>query len=346
MEINKKKSMRALKREEISFSQSAIDDLLVGKFDSTWGRPGQYVQIKSDLRKYYQDHGYSYDGEYHYFDRIPPENVHDDKKDWVVPYRYNEHFYRSDTFTNNHDGLHVVFGGCSNTEGVGSPIDRTWSHLLYEELSKKYKMSGYFNLGKGGYGWHKIISSFLEYERNFGTPDVFFVLHPNLLRDYYWDKERNGWIYAQQYPYCSEGTEQEIADSKNFPESHPYANIDINVFPTLEDYRHAFPVWINAWNLFLEYCKAKNIRVVWGLWDAGEASSFEDSGMFLDSYVRIPWVDESFISSIRKDGILEKDDVNARDGHPGFLSHMNWKTHFLNFINEGEDLSETYKKND
>lgn len=345
MDLHKKRNKNFNKLADVKFSKEAFNDLLIGKLDATWGRSNQYVNLKSDFEEYYRRYGYVFDGEYHHLKKIPPEVIISGRENWEVNYKYNKDFFRCDNFKKEHDGLHIVFGGCSNTEGVGAPIEKTWSHMIYEELSKDYKVSGYFNLGKGGYGWHKIISSFIDYEKNFGSPDIFVVNHPNILRDYYWNPSQDEWIYAQQYPYAAEGTEEEIEESKNFKKGHPYHGININVFPTLDEYRRGFPVFLTSWNLFIEYCNSKNIKVVWGLWDACGQVSMTSCDLFEESYVDIKSISEDFVESIRKDGKLEKDDMDARDGHPGFLVQLYWKNQFLDFIKRGGFLNEDYKKN-
>ena len=345
MDLHKRRARNDSKMMDAEFSKEAIDDLLIAKLDGTWGRATQYVNLKIDLDEYYRSYGYFFDGDYHNFSKIPPERVISGRENWKVDYKYNKEFFRCDNFKEIHDGLHIVFGGCSNTEGVGAPIEKTWSHMLYEELSKEYKVSGYFNLGKGGYGWHKIISSYLDYEKRFGSPDIFVVNHPNILRDYYWDSKQDRWIYAQQYPYAAEGTEQDLEEAKNLGEGHPYHGIKINVFPTLDDYRRGFPVWLTSWNLFIEYCNSKNTKVVWGMWDGSGQISLQNCEMFLNSYIRLQGITDSFIEEFRKDGKLEDGDMDARDGHPGFLVQLNWKNQFAKFIKNGGFLNENYKKN-
>lgn len=67
--------------------------------------------------------------------------------DWIdkkFTYRFNTHGFRSDEFT---DDPSVMFLGCSNTCGIGLPIEQTWAHIVSNEL--KLKM---INLGIGGSG--------------------------------------------------------------------------------------------------------------------------------------------------------------------------------------------------
>ena len=43
--------------------------------------------------------------------------------DKSVEYKYNDMFFRSDNFITSHDGLHILFSGCSESEGVGDNIE-------------------------------------------------------------------------------------------------------------------------------------------------------------------------------------------------------------------------------
>ena len=136
--------------------KSTFDSAFIGQLDRTWAARHFPKVYYPDL-----DESFNYrfvDG-YHVLDKIEPERIHKDKQDWKVTYRYNSDWFRCDHFTKTHNGLHIVFSGCSNTEGVGNDIENTWSHMVYKELSKTYNLSGYFNIGKGGYGWHKIINN-------------------------------------------------------------------------------------------------------------------------------------------------------------------------------------------
>lgn len=297
----------------IPHTDRAIRSLNLNSFERMWANFGpnegteRVVQsIKDGFNtakkyKYYEDNGY------HIIDNIPSEFVHKGKEDWPVEYKYNSDFFRCDHFKKDHDGLHVVFSGCSNTEGVGSNIDRTWSHMLYKSISEKTKTSGYFNLGKGGLGWHNIISNFQVYVNSFGAPDILVILHPNILRDYYWDNINNQWMYNQTDPLSKE---------------------TVNNQKIIRQHRENFLNWAVAWNLFIEYCKSIGTKVIWSTWDTYEDKNIIDLGIFNDTYATIEDTPRELIEKMCPGGKFGKDYIEVRDGHPGFLNQTNWYNRF------------------
>jgi hypothetical protein len=81
------------------------------------------------------------------------------------------------------------------------------------------------------------------------------------------------------------------------------------------------------------------------MWDGSGQGSLKNCDLFLESYVKLDGVTDSFIQEIRKDGKLEMGDMDARDGHPGFLVQLNWKNQFIKFIKGRRLLNENHKKN-
>jgi len=106
-------------------------------------------------------------------------------------YLLNSKNFRCDEFKKNHDGLHILFGGCSCTLGTGNDLENVWAYKLYNEIKKENKVSGYYNLGHKGGGIISIIHTILLYIENYGKPDVLFLLLPNAERDekYFSDTE-------------------------------------------------------------------------------------------------------------------------------------------------------------
>ena len=45
--------------------------------------------------------------------------------------------FRSDNFKNNNINLHILFNGCSNTEGYGLLLEETCSKKLYNKIFEK-----------------------------------------------------------------------------------------------------------------------------------------------------------------------------------------------------------------
>lgn len=94
-------------------------------------------------------------------------------------YNLNDYGLRSEEFTESHNGKHVLFAGCSNTFGMGVPLNSIWPKLVYEKLSSTEQLSGFFNIGISGASILEIYNQTIAYIKKFGVPDVLFVNLPD-----------------------------------------------------------------------------------------------------------------------------------------------------------------------
>lgn len=283
--------------------------LKIKELDKTWGNWVFDSKRNADDSNESIEYNYTTDQNFYYLSKIPVENIIN--KNIKVLYKYNKDWFRCDNFTKNHNGLHILYAGCSNTEGVGSNIEDTWSHMLHVKLSNFNDISGYFNLAKGGYGLHKILNNFIFYIKEYGKPDYFFVLAPNVLRGWKW--ENDTWIYDQHVPY---GTDPSRLDEQ------------------LLDHRKELPNWFTLMNALEAICNTNNIKFLWTTWDDNETINIVKSELFNDSFFPLPKKIESSIEQYRPGLRLQKDDIRARDGHPGRVIHEIWADHFIKKIKE------------
>jgi len=100
-------------------------------------------------------------------------------------YKLNKYGFRSDEFTTDHDGKHILFAGCSYTYGDSVFLEDSWTYKVYSDIAKKEKLSGYFNLGNPGASTKQTIHQIFFYITLFGNPDVIFLLMPNPERDFH-----------------------------------------------------------------------------------------------------------------------------------------------------------------
>ncbi len=100
-------------------------------------------------------------------------------------YKLNSYNFRSDEFTDVHDGKHILFAGCSVTFGDSLPIEHLWAYKLYNKIASKEKTSGFFNIGNPGSDAFQILLGIKEYIQKFGMPDVIFVNLPDLDRSFF-----------------------------------------------------------------------------------------------------------------------------------------------------------------
>jgi hypothetical protein len=235
---------------------------------------------------------------YHILDTIPPDEINESHKNKEVLYKYNSEWFRCDNFKKNHDGLHILFSGCSNTEGVGANIEDTWSHMLYTELSKKYKIDGYYNLAKSGSGWQIIAQNFMLYVDKFGAPDYFFILHPDLLRYYVWRDNNSGWNWT------SNGAD------------HKYL---------FKEHKEQFTNWVIGFRIFLKYCESIGTKVLWSTWYFQETDNIIRTSLFSDTFFPIDRISNQSIKDNNYYSLMDRDDAgNARDGHDGYIQQYHW----------------------
>lgn len=116
------------------------------------------------------------------WDKIPAEpiDIRHENCDQSVIYQYNNEYYRCDDFTDIHKGLHILFAGCSDSEGVGGNIEDSWTYQVFKNIKVNKDISGFFSIARAGFGWQKIISNFLIYISKYGKPDIFMVMMPNI----------------------------------------------------------------------------------------------------------------------------------------------------------------------
>lgn len=251
---------------------------------------------------------------FHITNYLPVEHILTKYSDVKVEYRFNNDWFRSDHFTKDHQGAHILFMGCSNTEGLGTDYEKTWAYVLHKEISNSIKTSGYFNLSKSGYGHQQIINNFLVYIKKYGVPEYLFILHPNITRKFDWHQDKDNWQFNQHIPWHTN--------------KFHHVNDDQRKRIYLAQ-RVMFPDWVIQWKLFLEFLKLLDIKFIWSTWDSAENNNIENIKIFNDNFNRIdPLKEEEQIEKYRPDLKLQYGDLEVRDGHPGYLMQLHWKDSF------------------
>ena len=250
------------------------------------------------------------------------------KKDYdqddSVRYYFNSLGYRSDEFTNLHDGEHILFSGCSETEGIGGSLDSNWAYMTYKKLSETKKISGFFNLSRGGWGHDLIIANIIQYIKKYGKPDKIYILFPNLSRDFEWkglEVDEEVYIHSIKTAFFNK---------KEFLLPHGI----IREKQTLIEQRESIIKFINLVKLFEEYCMSNNIELIWSTYSIPDGKNYKSLNVF-KNFIEMSEGDE-IISKGKKlfdeEVYSKKNLINKRDGHLGYIFHYWWSQRFLGII--------------
>lgn len=268
-------------------------------------RPHPYM-----MQDYLEASNYKYENEYHFFDRTLPENIQNiNVFKNPVEYKLNKYLFRCDQFTSTHKGLHILFAGCSETFGEGGNISDSWSRKLYDQIKLNNEVSGYFNISSPGFGWEDIIHNTQRYVELFGSPDIIFILAPNIVRYLEYEKESDKFKMVHKYP----------SNTKN----KRYFKL----------YAEKFVSWTFMFKHFVNYCNTKKIKIVFTSWSQHD----------IDNFIRIKSFSDLFISPgkiLTIDNLenlynnLQADDILRRDGnHRGNIFHNNIANKFIEYLN-------------
>lgn len=323
-----------LKKEIIGQNTS---DVFFNEFDITWatedGNPNSALINRDALTHKISDRTW---------DKIPIENVKLDHRDCYkdnIIYKYNNEYFRCDDFTSNHNGTHILFAGCSESEGVGHNIEHTWTHKLYTELKKEYNLSGFYSIARAGYGWQKIISNFMIYVEKYGFPKYFFVLMPNIGREYRYiskvtedQRESNHYRYFQLYPSKYEYSNESNSYSLDGSIKQPKQVIEQNNNTILvEDYMKSLIDFNISWKLFEKFCESNGTKIIWSSWNNIDEKNFIKTNIVKNYF---SMMNDEYDDIIKKLSMkkLEKYDLVLRDGHKGIVVKKYWAKRFLDEI--------------
>jgi hypothetical protein len=282
-------------------NSSAAWDVFLNKFDITWATDSRWKDGSKELTVTPIEQGQGAD----FVD------------DGSIKYSYNNEWFRSDDFTTNHpEKHHLLFAGCSETEGIASPVDEVWSKMLHNDLKNNgLDVGGFYSIARAGYGWQKIITNFMIYVEKYGFPTHLFVLLPNLGRGYRWKDDESAWFYIQKFPFKGPVAEKEETFFQNntTPEDHKQFFIDFSV----------------GWQLFEKYCESNGVKLLCSIWDYLDGENLERfkhlKSFFL---IREDHEIEDFTAEMRPNGKLLDGDLRRRDGHSGRIYHQYWLSKF------------------
>lgn len=219
--------------------------------------------------------------------------------DGSVEYDYNNDGFRSDNFTSIHSGKHLLFAGCSEGEGISSPLDTMWNKIVYNSINNNGQYSGFFNVAIDNFGFHKVVFNIINYINKYGKPDEIILLMPDICRLNQWDGKSKNYNQIWSDPY-------DLSDEKD---QENFMNAIINFIPFMK--------------LFESYCDTNNIKIIWSTWSIIEGKTFSMLGNFKYFFE----IDYSLKTNVDISNQIR------RDGHQGSYYHDLWAQNFLERIN-------------
>lgn len=243
-------------------------------------------------------------------------NVIDDK---TILYKYNSNFFRSSEFTTNPSRPHILFAGCSQTEGIGGNLETVWPTIFLQNSNVEDKTL--YSLARSGWGWQMIIDNIRIYIREYSKPDYIFILLPNISRRFEFDTiNNNDYCYMQRYPKSSGG---------------PSEKEDIGIL-SKNEYFESLMNFVVGWRLFIDYCNSNNIKILWSTWYFNDLENLKTLKMIDSSYVPMNIDDQvDYVATQYQSGWKKTEhDLKKRDGHAGTLINMYYANCFLKTAKE------------
>jgi hypothetical protein len=244
---------------------------------------------------------------------------------WDDSIATNSFGYRSEPFTNNHEGLHVLFSGCSNTVGEGLFFQETWAQKVFSEITKTSATSGFYNLALGGIGFVTIIANIFKYFKKYGNPNLLFINLPDLLRFYSYDRKTNQYFYSSKIEHDFNNMEKELQNST-----------------------YSLKLLLYHYYMMLEtYCEANKINLISFTWDTQKRDGAPSTAELFEEFnfkSFMPIDENELISHISKyiiDNPKEKQfAIFARDEeHSGIAINDFWsKKVFQKYLKLGKDV--------
>lgn len=272
-------------------------------------------------------------------------------RDSINKYTYTEQGYRKTEFVNNPDILAI---GCSQTWGVGVPDDAIWAEVLSKNLSMSY-----FNLGVPGASIMHLVILAIDYIEKYGSPKYVVALWPDIRRILMpVDTDINYAAREQRADNVGDSPEREIQDV-HFPHNDnenssgdDYAvkfSKKPHVISEVNSYALPFFYSVQYIKFFTEYCKLKNIKMVFSSWDDDTIILLKE--LELKNFYFLDWLhydkvqnDEIYINDCHLDmqdvyGInwcRGADHTTENRGHMGIHEHLDYAEMFERVIRDGQ----------
>lgn len=256
-------------------------------------------------------------GEYQFFCKDCGHTNHQDIPNPEFTYKFNNYKFRSDDFSTKDASSNYLFSGCSNTFGLGLPIEATWGYQLNQSLSGEK----FLNLAVSGSSYKEILLNLYKYINLFGKPKTIFLLLPDLNR----------------YDFVDIISKVKFLRTSYFINSSDYSKNE--ELSKMLNYETLFFNFINEIILFETYCKQMSIPLYWSTWNERLYSEIEnfknnhqESNVLLNNFV---YWDENSYPDMSDLKFNKKYKLYAREKqHFGTMAQRFFHNCFLKRIND------------
>ena len=231
--------------------------------------------------------------------------------DILTEYSLNNFGYRGDNWT---ESAHILAAGCSNTYGLGVPVDGTWPKILEDITGKTVH-----NLSRPGISIEELVFQIFAYFKTFGNPDTLICFFPDPFRMQVPVKKNlvtvghNSLEKEIQNLHLHHKAGTKISDRQKYIKI-PY------------DYREIlpmeFPLFISMKLIHMleQYCNSNKINFVWSSWDKTLRDVISQTDNGFNNFFN----DEDFSMGY----------VTGKD------CHNQYKEIFLKYFDSGQDIED------
>jgi hypothetical protein len=174
-----------------------------------------------------------------------------DKK---TQYKTNNFGFRDEDWNGPVDVLAI---GCSNTYGIGVPVEGTWPRILQDLLGQKVR-----NLSSPGISIQELIFNAFAYFKEFGNPKTILCLFPDPFRVKLPTKE-NLVVGDISFPFINIHLNKK--SNTSISDMPKYLKRPYDYYDTLP---MEFSLFLNTALIHMleQYCNSNNIKLLWSSW--------------------------------------------------------------------------------
>ena len=236
--------------------------------------------------------------------------------DESTEYSLNNFGYRGSDWT---ESANILAVGCSNTYGLGVPVNGTWPKILEDIAGKTVH-----NLSRPGISIQELVFQIFAYFKTFGNPDTLICFFPDPYRMQVPVKKNlitvgDNVIYNPIADvHLGHKAQTKISDRSKYIKI-PY------------DYREIlpmeFPLFISMRLIHMleQYCNSNNIKFIWSSWDRTLRNVFDR-------------IDTSF-NNFYSHHDFDMSPVLDHENKPR-TCHNEYKGIFLKYFDSGQDIED------